>query len=55
MLCSNCKHELRIGKSETVQRDGKTIRVMRMVCMTKGCPLKGQTQETVEKEITGNE
>ena len=51
MQCELCKRELRIGKSETVQRDGKDIRILRYVCMNKECQLKGQTQDTVEKEV----
>ena len=51
MKCSACKRDLRIGKGETVRRDGKDIRVLTLVCVNRECAMKGQAQETIEKEV----
>lgn len=55
MNCSLCKSELRIGSSVVVEKDGKTVRILKYICANKACPNYGKVLAEKEIEENGND
>ena len=55
MRCSYCDGLLRAMDSRTVERDGKTYRIINLYCLKPGCTgNNGKPVHTKEVEVTNN-
>ena len=55
MRCPHCKGLLRVMHSKEIQEGGKTYRIMKLYCVTGGCPENnGQPVRTDKVEVVTN-
>ena len=55
MKCPRCDGMLRALDSKTIEKEGKTFRVIKLYCLKNGCPANnGEPVHTDEIEVTNN-